>query len=137
MSDERIADDEVLYRRIPPTERWFEPPNRITSANFKPRRRGDGTSEEGLSVYRAALVSPADVLRKPDAIPGSRVAAAKAGDIRALQNGAGNPLHLVVLAVDDENNPGHAEIRAETPGRLNQSAAKALRGLFTLVDAPM
>ena len=25
MSDESIADDEVLYRRIPPKERWFEP----------------------------------------------------------------------------------------------------------------
>ena len=133
MSDELIARDEVLYRRIPPTEPWFEPPDRISSCNFKLRRKDDGTKEEGLSVYRAAVVSPVEVLNKPDAIPGSRIAAATAGAIRALRNGAGKPLHLAVLAVDDENDPGHTEIRGPQPRKLSGSASEALRRLFKLV----
>jgi hypothetical protein len=134
VSDELILDDEVLYRRIPPGDRWFKPPNRISSANFKLRKMEDDTKEEGLSVYRAAVVSPAEVLTKPDAIAASRVASARAGEIRGLRNGAGKPLHLELLAVDDENDPGHAEIRGPKPRQLSGSASEALRRAFQLVD---
>jgi len=135
VSDELIPDDEVLYRRIPPGKHWFEPPDRITSANFKLRKKKDGTKEEGLSVYRASIVSPAEVLSKPQAIPGSRVAWATAGEVRGLRNAKGEPLNLRVLPVDDQDDPGHAEIRGPEPGKLSKSATHALRGLFKLLPA--
>lgn len=139
MSSERIADEEILYRRIPPGERWFEPPDRITSANFKLGTNEDGTKEEGLSVYRASIVTPAEVLEKPNAIPGSRIACAEAGKIRALQGGDKKPghkkpLHLDVVIVNDEDDPGHAEIRGPAEGKLSRSASQALKKLFRLLS---
>jgi hypothetical protein len=122
VSDGRIADDEVLYRRIPPGERWFQPPDRISSYNFKLR---DG--EVGLSGYRARVVDASGVLSKPEAIAGSRVAQATAGQVRAAKDGKGDLLGLDVVAVNDEKEPGHVEIRGPIPGVISDSAAKALK----------
>ena len=127
MSKRTIADDEVLYRRIPPVLPWFEPPDRFTSANFKLR-----DNELGLSVYRASIVDVATVLSKPEAIADSKVAQATAAQIRAARNGKGEPLGLDVVAVNDENNPGHAEIR----GTISTATARALKKLFKLVESP-
>jgi len=119
--DETIPNDEVLLRRIPSGKPWFEPPDRITSANFKLR-----PGEDGLSVYRERLVSADEVLKKPGAIDGSFVVRATAGEVRQARNGKGEPLGLDVVAVNDEYDVGHAEIR----GRLNASAAESLKRLF-------
>lgn len=134
MAGEPIADDEVVYCRIPPGDDWFELPNRITSANFKLDTK---RHELGLSVYRTAVVTAQDVLAKPGARPRSGVASAIVGDIRRLCDKTGQPLHLDVIVVDDEDDPGHAEIRGPTPGRLAEAASKALRDLFKLVVAPL
>lgn len=131
MSDGQIADDEVLYRRILSGESWFQPPDRISSGNFK--LQGD---ELGVSVYRAVAVDAAGVLNKPEAVANSKVAEAMAGQIRAAQDGKGNPLSLDVVAINDENDPGHAEIRGPVPGVISKGAAKALRDLFKLVESP-
>ncbi|MBN1590107.1 MAG: hypothetical protein JW888_11375 [Pirellulales bacterium] len=131
MSHGQIADDEVLYRRIPPGKSWFQPPDRISSFNFKLR-----SDELGVSVYRAAALTVQEVLKKPEAIPGSGVAVATAGQIRALQNGKGDLLKLEVVPVNDENDPGHAEIHGPNPGVISSSAANALRTLFNLVEPP-
>ena len=127
MSDGHIPDDEVLYRRIPPGENWFQPPDRINSTNFKLR---DG--EMGVSVYRERIIDATGVLGKPQAIPGSRIAAATVGQIRAAKNGKGEPLNLDVVPISDENDPGHSEIcfREPTtgtiaPGRISNSAANS------------
>ena len=135
MSDGRIPDDEVLYRRIPIVEGWFQPPDRITSSNFKLR-----DDELGISVYRASIVDAANVLNRPEVKVECRVAAATAGQIRVAKNGKGEPLHLDVIPVDDEDDPGHAEIRYRDPtselidpGKISKSAANALRSLFRLV----
>jgi hypothetical protein len=135
VSQGTIADQEVLYRRIRCGSTWFEPPDRLTSANFKLKKLPDGQFEEGLSVYRASIVSVAEVLAKPDALPGSMVASATAGEIRALRNAAGVPLNLSIVAVDDEDDPGHAEIRGPEPRRLSESASKRLKSLFKLVSS--
>lgn len=130
MADERIPDEEIVYRRIPPSLPFFEDPDRITTQSFKlDRRRGDW----GLSVYRATVVTSQDVLAKPEAVEGSHIASASVGDIRNLVGGDGKKLLLDVLIVDDEDNPGHAEIRGPQPGELSPSASKALRGLFKLL----
>ena len=134
MSDQAIADNEVLYRRIPPGLRWFEPPDRPTSASFKLRKREDGQFEEGLSVYRAAIISEVEVLVKPEAIEGSTVAQATAGEIRGLRNAERKLLNLSVVAVCDENDPGHAEVRGPVPRKLPNGAPRALKGLFRHVE---
>ena len=130
MDADRVSDEEVVYRRVPSTLPWLEPPDRVTTANFKLDQR---RSEQGLSVYRQAVVTIDDVLAKPDAIPGSHVARATVGAIRALCNGRQEPLNLDVIIVAAENNPGHAEIRGPQPGKLSQAASNALRNLFQLV----
>ena len=132
MSDGQIADDEILYRRIPPGSNWFEPPDRVTSANFKLR-----PGEKGISVYRASVVEASAVLSRPDAISGSGIARATADDIRNLRNGQGEALDLDVVSVDDEDNPGHAEIRGNVAGRIPNSASRALARLFSIVKAPL
>ena len=130
MTRGQIAPDEVIYRRIPPWYSHFQPPDRITSPNFKLR---DG--ELGLSVYRARVVDAAEVLSKPEAIAGSRVAQATVSEIRAARNSKGEALNLEVLPVDDEDDPGHAEIRSPVQGVITTGAAKALRALFKLVES--
>lgn len=131
MSSGQIADDEVLYRRIPSGKDWFEPPDRVSSFNFKLR-----PGEKGISVYRAVAIDVAGVLSKPNAIAGSGVATTVAGQVRALQNAKGDRLDLEVIPVNDEADPGHAEIRGPVVGKISSSAAKALRNLFTLVVPP-
>ncbi|HUY32041.1 MAG TPA: hypothetical protein VMV69_04610 [Pirellulales bacterium] len=130
MGNDFIDDHEVVLRRIPPGVDWFEPPDRITSANFK-LRPGEG----GLSVYREKVVTPRQVLDKSNALSGSLVSSATAGEIRRVVNAAGEPLHLDVVPVDDPSDPGHAEIRSPG-GRLTASASKALKMLFKLIRVP-
>lgn len=131
MDPRPLSDDELVYCRIPPTEPWFEPPDRISTANFKlDHRRAD----LGISVYRAAVVTAEQVRAKPEAILGSLITQATVAEIRALKNGKGDPLQLVVVAVDDEFDPGHAEIRGSEPGKLSPAASKALRDVFKLVS---
>ncbi|HUE73405.1 MAG TPA: hypothetical protein VMP01_21180 [Pirellulaceae bacterium] len=130
MSGERIPDDEIVYRRIPPTMPFFESPDRVTTQNFKLDQR---QQELGLSVYRAAVVTAAIVLAKGNAVPGSRIVQARVGEIRVLAGGDGKPLHLDVIVVADEHDPGHAEIRGPEQGKLTPSASKALQRLFTLL----
>jgi len=130
MPDERIPDDEIIYRRIPPLHDFFEEPDRVTSANYKLDQRN---AEFGLSVYRASVVTSEEVLQKPEAIAHSRIAAARVGEVRTLCGGDGQHLRLDVIVVDDENDPGHAEIRGPQPGQLARSATKALQRLFRLI----
>lgn len=125
MSEETIPDGEILLRRIPPGSPWLEPPNCITSANFKLSKH---KNELGLSVYRESIVSAEAVLEKPDAKPGSFVVKATAREIRELRDGNGKPLSLDVIA--DEKDPGHAEIRSLVPGRISDSQSNALKRVF-------
>lgn len=128
MGEDHVLDNEILFRRIPPGSPWFEPPNRIASFNFKLKPQ-----ETGISVYRERIISGLDVLKKPQAIPGSLLAWATAGEIRTLTNAAGQSLQLDVIPVADEYDPGHAEIRGPESGKLSTSAAKALSRLFRLI----
>jgi hypothetical protein len=130
-----IADDEVLYRRIPPGNDWFEPPDRISSLNFKLNLKLH-PDELGISVYRASACNVAEVLTKPEAIPGSGVAQTTVGQIRAARDKEGKPLNLDVVPVKDENDPGHAEIRGAILREKPKIAAKALRDLFKSTKPP-
>jgi hypothetical protein len=134
VSERTIADDEVLYRRIPPGKDWFEPPDRISSLNFKLNLKLH-PDELGISVYRARAVDVATVLSKPEAKPGSEVAQTTVGQIRAARDKEGNPLDLDVVPVKDENDPGHAEIRGTILREKPKSVAKTLRKLFKLAGS--
>ena len=129
MSDQSLSDEEILYRRIPRGSRWFEPPDRLTSANFKLRR-----GEPGLSVYRASIVSKEEVLTGTSVCPGSLLAVTTVGDVRRAVNASGERLGLDVVATGDEDDPGHAEIRGPHSKKLSNAAAKAMKGIFKLVD---
>jgi hypothetical protein len=131
VSDQEIGDHEIVFRRVPPKEPWFEPPDRVTTANFKLDRRRNSL---GVSVYRKDVIRPEVVLAHADAIEGSFLTYATVGEIRSLKNGAGKELNLDVIAVDDADNPGHAEIRGPEPGKLAGAASKALRELFRRWD---
>jgi hypothetical protein len=121
-----VSDDEVVYRHVPNAAKWFEPPDRITSANFKLRK-----NELGLSVYRAGFISPQQLLTKHASLDG-RVASALTGLIRKCRNHLGEFLGLDVIATNDQCDPGHAEIRGPETGKLAPAASKALRDLFQL-----
>ncbi len=130
MCEQSIPDDELLFRRIPPGTRWFAPPDRITSSNFKLRE-----GEEGISVHRALLVSAEDVLKMPGAIPGSFLTKATAGAIRQLTDATREPLRLDVVAIAVENDPSHAEIRGLALRERSKPAADVLKTLFKRVTA--
>src|SRR5436309_13916220 len=76
-----IADDERILRHVP-EGRDYQGPGptpKITSLNFNLRHR-----ETGLSVTRAGMTSPAQLLARVRSGPGSCVAEAVVGDVRAL-----------------------------------------------------
>ena len=96
---EPISDHEVLYRRIPLSENWYDPqisPHPSPKA-FRPRP--DDTT--GLSIVRGRYTKVEDVAVNPR---GSLyyVAELRAGDLR--QHG------IEVVPAPREDDPGHAEI---------------------------
>ena len=101
MSDgtEPIADDELLYRRIPVSQGYYDPANdpRPSPLAFKPTRN-DTT---GLSAHRAKYATIEQAARGR---PGKSyyVAVLRAGDMRAVG--------IDVLPRSLEDDPGHAEI---------------------------
>ena len=101
---DRIDDNEVVFRRIPPFPPFHSDPDWLTTANFKLDRR---KKESGLSVYRSSVRTVEQVLRDPMAVAGSFIVSATVREIRNLTDGTGTPLNLEVVA-DDEG----ASIRA-------------------------
>jgi hypothetical protein len=125
---DRLSDDEIVYRRVPPEPPFHTPKDWLTTANFDLNSR---QNELGLSVYCASVKSAQEVLMSPEAIPNSFIVSASVEEIRQLKNGKGEPLHLDVIVADDGGkNPGHAEIRGPIQGRLSRASRKALRDLF-------
>src|SRR5258707_81420 len=96
-----VADDEVILRHVPGGPRWQAPPDfRISSANFVLRQ-----NEAGISVGRAGMTTASQLMvRLGDPAAGSKIAAAVAGEIRAVG--------FEVVPVPLEIDAGHAEIRA-------------------------
>ncbi len=90
----------------------------------------------GVSVYRAAIVTASDVLNSPDVVPGSGVAQAAAGFIRAARDASNKPFDLDVVPMADEYDPGHAEIRGPSLHHRPKPTAKALCKLFAFVVYP-
>jgi hypothetical protein len=119
-----IADDEILLRHVPGGTLWQAPGPRITSANFQLRK---DRPETGVSVTRLAITSAARLLRLVGGDPaaGSRVGAAKVGDIRALG--------LCVVARPVADDPGHAEIQSGAASLDEHLTRRKRANLFRLL----
>jgi hypothetical protein len=118
-----IADDEIILRHIPGGPTFQQPPGpRITSANFFLR-----TGESGVSVTRAVITFPARLMAIVAGDPGagSKIAAARAGDIRALG--------LSVVPAPTGEDPGHSELRSDAADLNARSTRRALAHLFHFV----
>jgi hypothetical protein len=99
---------------------YIAPGPRITSFNFRLPR-----GESGLSVSRAVLTSPEQMLARLKTGPGSRVAVATVADIRRLG--------LDVIPDPLPDDPGHAEIRSATADVGDRTMAPRLRDVFRLL----
>ena len=94
-----IADDEILYRRIPASQGWYDPDRKqpLAAEAFKPRR--DDT--DGISLWRATYKSVAEAAAGASR-HGYYVASIRAGDLRELGT---QP-----VATPQEMGPGHVSI---------------------------
>lgn len=93
---EPVADDELLYRRIPVSTGWYSE-DRLSPEAFDPRR----DESTGISVYRAKYTSLKEAARGKSR-QGYYVAVLRAGDLRE------RGIEIVPRPAPDE--PGHAEL---------------------------
>jgi hypothetical protein len=118
-----IADEEILLRHIPGDPNYLAPGPRITSYNFALRR-----GQAGISVTRAGMTTPRQLLARVLSGPESRVAAVTAAEVRALG------LDTVPVPLPDD--PGHAEIRSSTADLNRRNVRQRLADVFRLLDHP-
>ena len=117
-----IADDELILRHIPGGTTWQKADGSIASPNFRLR-----PGEDGISVSRLAITSTeAFMTRLGDPATGSRIAVARAGDLRALG--------FEVVSVPIPGDTGHAELRPTTADASAKQTQKALAMLFRYVE---
>jgi hypothetical protein len=123
---DEIADDEVLLRLIPGGTLWQAPGPRIPSANFQLR---EDRGETGVSVTRRSITSPQRLLELVggDPLAGSRVAAVRVGDVRALG--------LLVVPRPLPEEPGHAEIQTGQASLDDHACRKRPALLFCFLPA--
>lgn len=116
-----IVDDEYLLRHIPGGSLWQAPGPRITSANFRIRH---DRNETGISVTRLIITTPERLLElvAGSLQTGSRVASARAGEVRALG--------LRVVPKPLEEDPGHSEIQSDRASVDDHACRKKLALVF-------
>ncbi len=116
---DRVADDELLYRRIPVSTGWYTQ-GELSPEAFNPRE----DEITGISVYRDKYKSIQEAARGKSK-QGYYVAVLRAGDLR--KNG------LEVVSRPRQNDPGHAELPDLTcDNRLTQEALERKLRLTTL-----
>ena len=96
---------------------------KVTSSNFELRHdRG----ENGVSVTRWRITTPAHLLSQVESTEESRVAFARAGDVRALG--------FRVVPKEKQDDPGYAWIESGASSLDHHAARKRLRGVFKFLD---
>lgn len=107
---EPVADDELLYRRVPAASGWYSPQTGLERDAFAPHRTQDVT---GISVDRAKYKS---VMEAGAGRPGKSyyVAVLRAGDVRSQG--------IEIVPRPEPGNPAHAELPA-----LNAANRKSTR----------
>jgi hypothetical protein len=123
---EPVADDELLYRRIPVSKGWCTQ-KRLSPEAFDPRK----SETSGISVYRQKYKSIQEVA-KGKSTQGYYVAVLRAGDLRNHS--------IEVVPRPRLNDPGHAELPDLTcDNRLTQEALERklrLTELCVRVEGP-
>jgi len=111
---ETVDDSELLYRRIPESTGWYDPPvdPRPSPKAFNPRE-----GDTGLSLFRAKYKTLEEAAKGQ---PGKRyyVAVLRAGDLRA------NGIEVVQTPPED---PGHCEIRNLTYANRKEDASVEIK----------
>lgn len=116
---EPVEDDELLYRRIPVSMKWYDPATGVSPEAFDPHKDRDTT---GISVFRAKHTS----IERAAAGQGKKgyyVALLKAGDLLS----AG----IQVEPRPELDDPGHAELPQLTSTTRAHSSALELRQRLT------
>jgi hypothetical protein len=90
--------------------------------NFQVRHR---SGETGVSVTRALITGPDRLLTLVQTNEGSKVAAGRVGDMRALG--------LKVVPVPLDHDPGHAEIQSDNASLESELVRKQVARLFRFV----
>ena len=95
---EPIAEDELLYRRIPASTGWYSPDTELKPEAFAPHKTEDTS---GLSIARAKYKSAEEAARGR---PGKSyyVAVFRASELQAKG--------IVIEPRPLDNDPGHAEL---------------------------
>jgi hypothetical protein len=117
---EPIADDEILYRRIPVSQKWFDPQIDPLPSPKAFRPRDDDTT--GLSLFRGEPYNTAQQAGKGRSPFGYYVAVLRVRDLRLRQ--------IEVVPRPDADIPGHVEIPALTAG--NRETDEALNLMVLL-----
>jgi len=118
---EPIADEEVLYRRVPASTGWYSPETGLRPEAFAPHKTNDTT---GLSISRAKYKSAKEAARGQ---PGKSyfVVAMRAADLR------GQGILIEPKPLPDD--PGHAELpELNSDNRKLGSTLERQRILVTL-----
>lgn len=119
-----IGNDETLLRHVPGGTTFQAPGPRLTSVNFQMRAAKGETGISVTSQDRMSLDAFVAWL-SVDPASGSRVAAARAGDVRALG--------LQVVPDPLPDNSGHAEIRSGTATLDDRDTRRRLANLLRFV----
>jgi len=115
--NEPIADDELLYRRIPASTNWYSEAV-LSPMAFRPHGERD---VDGISLWRAKHTSIDQAARGR---PGKEyyVAVLRAGDLAAHG--------IEVTATPKRGEPGHASLPALNSENRRDPAALDLQGLL-------
>lgn len=124
---EPIADDELLYRRIPASQGWYDPTqqNPLSSEAFRPNKERDAA---GISLWRSTYTSTSEAAAGQ---PGKTyyVAVLRMGDLRAR----GVEVVPDVDPNDPARSPGHAVIPTLNSANRRSVEATQLKKLLAEV----
>ncbi len=110
---EPIGDDEILYRRIPASQGWYDPDKdpSISPKAFRPNRH----DETGISISREKYKTLEEAA-KGRLGKTYFIAVLRAGDLRNRG--------IEVVASPEEGDPGHAEIPCLNHAKRGEDKAK-------------
>lgn len=114
---EAIDDDEILYRRIPVSMKWYTTEGGVSPEAFDPR--SDETT--GISVYRGKYKT-AEEAAQGKSKQGYYVAVFRAGDLRAKG--------VAVIPQPLAGDPGHSELPGLTCDNRLTPEAQELKVLL-------
>src|ERR1700693_5846313 len=102
-----ISDDELLYRRIPKSMKWYHPgePVEVDDEAFRPHKVHDTT---GLSLQRARSTEHSEFLSADEFAAQGRSESGYVIAVLSVENLRTQDIHIEPRPL--EGNPGHVEL---------------------------